>query len=300
MNLSHKRCRQHMSSLGVLGRAQRAATVVIVPNSIPLLYLSLVPSHNIPFLSLLFPDFTSAQGKYSLHQKLCGFDSGTDNTSNLVPMLIINSALKSFLSPARTRHLKLASLQKCLQNNNKKQPYDATYHLPCWCTCSLNLPPTFPFRFGTMGAPLRVQVWGRITENTSRWVQTSTLHCQILHIFSTWETTAPVFWSVSGHSAMNLCVYTCVCVRLIGIVSISKRPDSHPPSPLWNKGRPADDDAAADEPGSAVYVRTSSRDRETYCRCKRYCKCFCIRGAMCSIYKHRHMVIKLMVTLKND
>ena len=61
-NLSHKRCRQHMSSLGVLGRAQRAATVVIVPNSIPRLYLSLVPSHNVPLLSLLFPDFASARG----------------------------------------------------------------------------------------------------------------------------------------------------------------------------------------------------------------------------------------------
>ena len=45
MNLSHKRCRQHMSSLGVLERTQRAATVVIVTNPAPLLYQSLWPSH---------------------------------------------------------------------------------------------------------------------------------------------------------------------------------------------------------------------------------------------------------------
>lgn len=80
-------------------------------------------------------------------------------------------ALILFPFLARTRRWQFASLmdmQKCLQKNPKKM--NATYHLPWWCTRSLSLPPTFPFRFGTMGTPLRVQVWGRITENTPRWV----------------------------------------------------------------------------------------------------------------------------------
>lgn len=229
-------------------------------------------------------------------------------------MLITNMALPALKSfsflleqDVKNQHCWwISEMQKCLQNNSKKQPYEC--HLPCWCTRSLSLPPTFPFRFGTMGTPLRVQVWGRITENTLRWVSkllpysvplSNPAYLIYLRNNSSWLH----YWGLCRqHSAINLfvytCVRTCICMCLIGIVSISKRPDSHPPS-LWNKGRPADD--AVGEPGSAVCVYVcTSRDRETYCQCKRYCKCFCIRGAMCSIYKHRHMVIKLMVTLKND
>lgn len=36
---------------------------------------------------------------------------------------------------------------------------------------------------------------------------------------------------------VSVCVYVCacICVCLIGVVSISKRPDSHPPSPSETK-----------------------------------------------------------------
>ena len=66
----------------------------------------------------------------------------------------------------------------------------------------------------------------------------STLLCCITphsHLSSAyWETTDP-------NSAVNPCVCVCVCVHarvclcLIGIVSISKGPDSHPPSPCETK-----------------------------------------------------------------
>lgn len=55
-------------------------------------------------------------------------------------------------------------------------------------------------------------------------------------------------------------LYACICVCLIAIVSISKRPDSHPPSLCETKAGQVND--AVDEPGSAVraYVCTS-RDK---------------------------------------
>lgn len=141
-----------------------------------------------------------------------------------------------------------AEAQKCLQNNPLKKTamhVNATYQPLCWCTRSLSLPPTFPFRSGTMGAPLRVQVWGRITENTPRWVSKLQLHCvllcyvplsqtaclsslrndrsQLLHS-GLYRATAPCHES----ECIRVCMHAC-CVCLIGIVSISKRPDSHPP-----------------------------------------------------------------------
>lgn len=88
---------------------------------------------------------------------------------------------KSFPVPARTRlqtHPWWICEQRCrkvFKTTLKKQPWEFTYHLPCWCTHSLSLPPTFPFRFGTMGAPLRLEVWVWITEIHQVSFQTSAL-----------------------------------------------------------------------------------------------------------------------------
>ena len=118
---------------------------------------------------------------------------------------------------------------------------NATYHLPCWCTCSLRLPPTFPFRSGTMGAPLRVQVWGRRTENTPRWVSKLLFHSLMLHYASLTSLLCILRNNRSKLCCESVCVCVCVCVHarvclcLIGIVSISKGPDSHPPSPCETK-----------------------------------------------------------------
>lgn len=176
--------------------------------------------------------------------------------------------------PPETTRRKLASLMdkraemqkmssKTTLKKNTHSCINATYHLPCWCTHSLSLPPTFPFRFGTMRTPLRVQVWGRITENTPRLgIQTSAIICSLWQMFSyllylrnnkPWLT----YPGLPQRLAMNICPHMCVCVHtwiplcLIGIVSISKRPDSHPASLRETKGRAADDAEAE----SAVHAQ---------------------------------------------
>lgn len=177
-----------------------------------------------------------------------------------------------------------------------------TTYYPCWCSLCLSLPPTFPFRFSTIGTPSRVQVWGRTTEkHTKVGIETSAqVDCIVF-----WFILSTLFYLLylrqflpysfiqvcvaPQHVVANMCVYmwvhACICVCLIGIVSISKRPDSHLPS-LWihvrqRKGKLM---VVWRSPGSSAHAVT---DTHTHTQCKRYCKCFCIRGAMCSTYKHK-------------
>lgn len=123
--------------------------------------------------------------------------------------------------------------------SSKASCINATYHLRCYCTHSFSLPPTFPFRFGTMETPPRVQVWGRIPENTLRLgIQTSSIMCTVLSLYQCQifsyllQTLIPLFGFVWWRSALSwICgvsVQAWIAVCLIGIVSISKRPDSHP------------------------------------------------------------------------
>lgn len=120
-------------------RTQRAATVVIVANSTPLLCLS----HYYP----------SRQS----------FDGGDLGELQLLVSMFINRLcfFKIFLSYCCLWNKHPWWIREQIYRNIfKTNPVNATYHLPCRCTRSFSLPPTFPFCFGTMGAPLRVQVRG--------------------------------------------------------------------------------------------------------------------------------------------
>lgn len=172
---------------------------------------------------------------------------------------------------------------------------NATYY-PCWCSHCLSLPPTFPFRFSTIGTPLRVQVWGRTTEkHTKVGIETSArvdsvvfwfiLSCcvTILHHLLYLRRLPHSFiqvWAAPQRVAANMWVHTCNCVCLIGIVSISKRPDSHLPS-LWihvkqRQGEARQVDGCVEEPW--IICAHSVRDTVNV---------FALRGATCSAYKHK-------------
>lgn len=155
---------------------------------------------------------------------------------------------------------KWAEAQKWFQNIPKKQPY--VCHLPS--TMLVHSQPQFathlplPLQYNgfslegpsvrannkkyTKGIQVGIQINSILV-----WFILSCCLCtsvKIWLIYYPWEITDPgsliQVFVVPQNFVMNMCVYMCVhsCTQvcLIGIVSISKRPDSHPPSLCATKG----------------------------------------------------------------